>query len=62
MIEDMGRQLDGQLLPGDLEWRESTGEYAWQNNAKWERYKMTQDGTLRSDSPRGFWELGEGQQ
>ena len=62
VIEDMGRQLDGQLLPGDLEWRESTGEYAWQNNAKWERYKMTQDGTLRSDSPRGFWELGEGQQ
>jgi len=59
VIEDMGRQLDGQLLPGDLEWRESTGEYAWQNNAKWERYKMTQDGTLRSDSPRGFWELGE---
>jgi len=62
VIEDMGRQLDGKLLPGDLEWRESTGEYAWQNNAKWERYKMTQDGTLRSDSPRGFWELGEGRQ
>jgi hypothetical protein len=62
VIEDMGRQLDGKLLPGDLEWRESTGEYAWQNNAKWERYKMTQDGTLRSDSPRGFWELGEGHQ
>jgi hypothetical protein len=61
VIEEMGRQLKGKLLPGDLEWRESTNEYAWQNNAKWERYRMTQDGTLRSDSPRGFWELGEGQ-
>ena len=61
VIEEMGRQLEGKLLPGDLEWRESTSEYAWQNNAKWERYKMTQDGTLRSDSPRGFWELSEGQ-
>jgi hypothetical protein len=59
VIEEMGRQLEGKLLPGDMEWRESTGEYAWQNNAKWERYKMTQDGTLRSDSPRGYWELGE---
>ena len=59
VIEEMGRQLEGKLLPGDLEWRESTNEYAWQNNAKWERYKMTQDGTLRSDSPRGFWELAE---
>jgi hypothetical protein len=38
VIEEMGRQLDSKLLPGDLEWRESTNEYAWQNNAKWERY------------------------
>ena len=59
VIEEMGRQLKGKLLPGDLEWRESTNEYAWQNNAKWERYKMTQDGTLRNDSPRSYWELGE---
>ena len=61
VVEEVGRQLKGRLLPGDLEWRESTNEYAWQNNAKWERYRMTQDGTLRSDSPRGYWELGEGQ-
>ena len=59
VIEEMGRQLEGKLLPGDLEWRESTNEYAWQNNAKWERYHMTQDGTLRNNSPRGYWELGE---
>jgi exonuclease VII small subunit len=62
VIEEMGRQLESKLLPGDMEWRDSTREYVWQNNAKWERYKMTQDGTLRSDSPRGYWELGEGQQ
>lgn len=60
VIEEMGRQLEGKLMPGDLEWRESTSEYAWQNNAKWERYRMTQDGTLRNDSSRGYWELGEG--
>lgn len=59
VVEEMGRQLDGKLLPGDLEWRDSTREYAWQNNAKWERYRMVQDGTLRADSPRGTWELGE---
>ncbi len=60
VIEEMGRQLKGQLLPGDLEWRESTNEYAWQNNAKWERYRMIQDGILRNDSHRGYWELNEG--
>ncbi len=57
VIELMGNQLNGKLLKGDLEWRESTGELAWQNNAKWERYRMVQDGILRGDSPRGYWEL-----
>jgi hypothetical protein len=35
VIEEMGQQLEGKLLPGDLEWREATNEYVWQNNAKW---------------------------
>lgn len=60
VIKEMERQLEGKLLPGDMGWRESTGEYVWQNNAKWERFRMTQDGILRSDSPRGYWELNEG--
>ena len=59
VIERMGRQLEGRLLPGDMEWREATNEYVWQNNAKWERLRMTKDGTLRGDSPYGTWELPE---
>jgi hypothetical protein len=60
VIDEMGRQLEGKLLPGDSVWREATKECAWKNNAKWERFQMTQDGTLRRDSPRGVWELGDG--
>ncbi|MHB8252171.1 MAG: hypothetical protein ACYDEV_00370 [Acidiferrobacter sp.] len=59
VIEEMARQLEGKLLPGDAVWRDATNEPAWQNNAKWERFQMTQDGTLRRGSPRGIWELGE---
>lgn len=59
VVELIGKELEGSLEPGDLVWRESTAEYAWQNNAKWERYRMIQDGLLRSDSPRGVWELSE---
>jgi len=62
VIEEMGRRLEGKLLPGDTVWREATNECAWQNNAKWERFQMTQDGTLRRGSPRGVWELEEGRQ
>ncbi len=59
IIEEMGRQFEGKLLAGDLEWREATNEYVWQNNSKWERYRMTQDGALRNDSPYGIWALAE---
>ena len=59
IIDEMGRQLEGKLLPGDMEWREASNEYVWQNNAKWERLRMTKDGTLRGDSRYGTWELLE---
>ena len=59
VIEEMARRLEGKFLPGDTLWRESVNEAAWVNNTKWERYNMTQDGTLKQGSPRGIWELGE---
>lgn len=62
VVEEIGRQLEARLLPGDMEWREATKEYAWQNNAKWERHRMVQDGALRKDSPYGIWALTENAQ
>ena len=59
VIEEITRQLEGKLLPGDREWREATNEPAWKNNVKWERLRMTQDGALRRGSPHGIWELDE---
>lgn len=59
VLKYMEEKLHGKLLPGDLEWREATNDHAWQNNASWERYAMTQDGTLKTGSPRGIWELSE---
>jgi hypothetical protein len=61
VIKQIGHQLEGKLLPGDMEWRKSANAYAWQHNVHWERYRMTQDGELRSDSERGYWELNEDQ-
>jgi hypothetical protein len=62
IMAEMGRQLEGRLLAGDVEWRKATNEYVWQNNAKWERFRMTKDGLLSSDSPHGIWELSEAKQ
>lgn len=55
----IGDALKDKLLPGDLEWRESTRDLAWQNNTDWERNKMRLEGVIKSGSPTGIWELSE---
>ncbi|MGA7651062.1 MAG: hypothetical protein WBV33_01975 [Terracidiphilus sp.] len=57
VMEEMGRQLEGKLLPGDFALRQDGKSIAWRNNAQWERLKMRQEGILRDDSPSGIWEL-----
>ncbi len=59
VVQQVGRQLEGKLLPGDMEWRDSANSYAWQHNVHWERFRMTQEGILRNASARGYWELSE---
>jgi hypothetical protein len=62
VLKYMQQKLEGKLLPGDLEWRDSAKEYAWQNNACWERFRLIEKGILKSGSPRGIWELSEAHQ
>jgi hypothetical protein len=47
------------LSPIDLEWLPTGNDYRWRKKARWERFKMKEQGLLRSDSPRGIWELSE---
>ena len=50
------RRMDGQFKGRDLE-HTSTGAVVWENKMQWERLKMVKEGLLKSDSPRGIWEL-----
>jgi hypothetical protein len=59
VLQEMGRQLKGKLLPGDLELRKDGKTIAWMNNAQWQRLLMVREGILRNDSPNGIWELAE---
>ena len=36
-----------------------TGDIRWRNTAMWERHEMVKDGLLKSNSPKGVWELSE---
>ena len=59
VLEEIGRQMEGKLLGGDLALRRDGRTIVWQNNACWEKSRMRKDGTLRGDSPAGIWELAK---
>jgi hypothetical protein len=46
------------LKPGDTE-LVSSGDIRWWNAVCWERADLIREGLLRSDSPRGIWELSD---
>ena len=58
VLEEMQKQLNGRLLPRDLELLK-VGSVVWQNSAQWERFHMIKEGILKGNSPRGVWELSE---
>ncbi len=43
----------------DLELLPVSAQARWENEASWARKRLVQFGYLRSDSPRGWWELSE---
>ncbi len=59
VLERVERMVKPFLSPVDLEPVPSGTEPRWRNRARWERFKMVQEGLLRPDSPRGIWELTE---
>ena len=54
----MKELLSLRLSPDDLE-PLSSGEERWWNATKWERHQLVQEGYLRDDSERGYWELSD---
>jgi restriction system protein len=56
VIERMQEMLKDQLTPMDRE-IDNNGQVVWKHNAHWERQHLVNDGILRNDSKRGYWEL-----
>ena len=51
-MEPMLRDVDYELLKGD-------GKPRWEKTLHWARWEMVKDGLLKSNSPRGIWEISE---
>ena len=54
----MEELLKNKFTPADLELLDD-GVLRWQKNVQWLRYKLTLEGVIKNDSPRGIWELTE---
>lgn len=52
-------KMSGHLTAKDRELLPSGGELRWRNSLRWARKELVDRGDLRSDSPRGVWELSD---
>ncbi len=61
VLERMREILKDRLTPRDIETRSDGRAIIWENNVRWERQAMVNEGILRNDSKFGYWELAEKQ-
>jgi hypothetical protein len=53
------KKYEGRFLPGDFDYLPDGRRIAWKNYSDWELTLMRKEGVVKSDSPRGVWELSE---
>jgi hypothetical protein len=54
----MATKLKTKFTPADLELLDG-GVVRWQKNVQWLRYRLTNEGVLKKNSPHGIWELAD---
>jgi len=59
VLDCVYKKMKDFLVPVDLEKLPSVRQVRWRNTAIWERYYMIKEGLLKSNSPRGLWEISE---
>ena len=59
VLEKVYGEMKHKLTPKDHELVDSGKDIRWKNQTKWERFNLKQEGFLKSDSPRGLWEISE---
>ena len=59
VLDCVYKKMKDFLVPVDLEKLPSVRQIRWRNTAIWERYYMIKEGLLKSNSPRGLWEISE---
>jgi hypothetical protein len=58
VINHVGKLLDGQLTDADRQ-KLASGDIRWRNRAQFVRLGLIKAGDMKTDSPRGVWEISE---
>lgn len=61
LYQHIEKKYEGRFLPGDFEYLPNGKRIAWKNYCDWEGTAMRKEGLLKEDSPRGVWQLSEGE-
>ena len=59
ILERVYEKMKDVLNSFDLEVLSSGFDVRWRNAAQWARNSLVRDGLMKSDSPRGVWEISE---
>ena len=60
VIVKVGEKMKSILKPKDYEKTATrTKELRWQNNTRWARQAMVDDGRMKKDSDKGLWEISD---
>lgn len=59
VFELVEKIYEGRFLPGDFDYLPDGKRISWKNYSEWEVTSLRKEGLLKSDSPRGIWELSE---
>lgn len=57
VVEQVGRVLSGRLTVADREPLRDEGPPRWRNRVQFARLRLVKAGLMKSDSPRGVWEI-----
>jgi hypothetical protein len=60
VIARVGEKMKGILKPKDYEKTTTrVKELRWENNTRWARQRMVDDGRMEDDSKTGIWEISD---
>jgi len=57
ILPKVEQKMNGRLTSLDYKMLKDGRTVKWRNRAQWERARMVEDGCLKTDSPRGIWEI-----